>query len=106
MRRPWGWAHGGTTDDQFLKVIFVGLPALYFVTVVIPPVLFVKTIAQIRTLHCSRLEDQEMMSMWTRQDGAPASAARPVTARTPGVPRECARLARSPGGALRRLSPT
>lgn len=63
-----GPAPGGS-EDQFLKVIFIGLPALYFATVVIPPVLFIKMLAQIRTLHRSRLDDQEMMQLWTRQDG-------------------------------------
>lgn len=56
-------------EDQFLNVLFIGLPALYFCTVVIPPVLFIKMLAQIRTLHRSRLDDEEMMTLWTRQDG-------------------------------------
>lgn len=56
-------------NDQFLHIIFIGLPAVYFATVVLPPVLFVKMLAGIRNLHRSQLDDEEMVSLWTRQDG-------------------------------------
>jgi hypothetical protein len=36
--------------------------------VVIPPILFVKWLSGIRTLHRSRLDDAETMGLWTRQD--------------------------------------
>ena len=56
-------------EDQFLHILFIGLPMVYFATVVIPPVLFIKMLAQMRTLHRARLDDEELMGIWTRQDG-------------------------------------
>lgn len=44
------------------------LPLLFFATVIIPALIFVKVIAGMRNLHRSRLDDQEAMSLWTRQD--------------------------------------
>ena len=56
------------SNDQFMSVILTGLPMVYFATVVIPPILFIKMLAGIRHLHRSKLDDQEMMALWTRQD--------------------------------------
>jgi len=56
------------SNDQFMAVLLTGLPMVYFATVVIPPILFIKMLAGIRHLHRSKLDDQEMMTLWTRQD--------------------------------------
>lgn len=56
-------------QDQFMNIIMIGLPMLYFGTVLIPPVLFVKQLTGIHNMHRSRLDDQEMVAIYARQDG-------------------------------------
>lgn len=68
------WAARGLTSgadlngDAFLSLISNALPIVYFCTVIIPPIVFIKTISGMRTLHRSHLDDEEMMRMYTRQD--------------------------------------
>jgi hypothetical protein len=68
------WAVQGMVDSQvnpdaFSRTISTGLIMVYGATLLIPPVIFVKLMAGIRTMHRSTLDDQEMMQLWTRQDG-------------------------------------
>lgn len=44
------------------------LPLIFFATVIIPALIFVKVVAGMRNLHRSRLDDQEAIALWTRQD--------------------------------------
>lgn len=69
------WASQGLTSsptsssDAFTALLGNAIPVVYFCTVILPPLVFVKAMAGIRTLHRSRLDDEEMVAVWTRQDG-------------------------------------
>jgi len=67
------WATSGlfssTSNDAFAGLMADALPILYFVTVVIPTLIFIKWVAGQRTIYRSRMDDQEMVEMWTRQTG-------------------------------------
>lgn len=56
-------------SDAFLSATANALPLLVFITVVIPAALFVKMVAGMRHLHRSRLDDEEAMLTYTRNDG-------------------------------------
>lgn len=70
------WASQGLTTtqvgegaDAFTMLLANAIPIVYFCTVILPPIVFVKAMAGMRTLHRSRLDDEEMVALWTRQDG-------------------------------------
>jgi hypothetical protein len=54
--------------DAFASMLGNALPILYFITVLIPPLVFIKTIAGLRNLHRSNLDNEEYMRLYTRQD--------------------------------------
>ena len=55
--------------DSFTALLSSGLPIIYFVTVCLPPVVFLKFVAGLRTIHRSSLASEELMAVYTRQDG-------------------------------------
>jgi heme/copper-type cytochrome/quinol oxidase subunit 3 len=55
--------------DAFGGTLEVALPIVFLCTVILPALVFIKELAGIRTLHRSRMDDQEAMALWTRQDG-------------------------------------
>ena len=57
-----------TQGDAFASMLGNALPILYFITVLIPPLVFIKTIAGLRNLHRSNLDNEEYMRLYTRQD--------------------------------------
>jgi len=63
--QTWEWANEGTLGN----VLTIGLPLLFITSVILPMVVFVKEIVGIRTLHRSKLDDEESVQLWTRQDG-------------------------------------
>jgi hypothetical protein len=67
------WATEGlfraSSTDAFAGLMSNALPILYFVTVVIPTLIFIKWVGGQRTIYRSRMDDQEMVSIWTRQTG-------------------------------------
>lgn len=58
----------GAQNDPFTFMLGGALPILYFITVLIPPLVFIKTIAGLRNLHRSNLDNEEYMRLYTRQD--------------------------------------
>lgn len=58
-----------TDTDSFAQVLHSAVPILFFVTVCIPALILIKYVAGIRTMHRTNLDDQEMLSIITRQDG-------------------------------------
>jgi hypothetical protein len=56
-------------EDTFSSTLSMALPVVFLVTVVLPAFVFVKEIAGMRTLYRSTLDDQEAVTLWTRQDG-------------------------------------
>lgn len=55
--------------DAFSRTVDMGLLMVFGAVLIMPPVIFLKLMAGIRTLHRSTTDDQEMMRRWTRQDG-------------------------------------
>lgn len=63
--QEWEWANEGSLGTT----LQAALPAVFLATVVLPTLVFVKEMLGIRTLHRSKLDDQEAVHLWTRQDG-------------------------------------
>jgi hypothetical protein len=63
--QEWEWVNEGTLGTT----LQAALPAIFLATVVLPAVVFVKEMVGIRTLHRSRLDDEEAVHLWTRHDG-------------------------------------
>lgn len=61
----WQYANEGSLG----VTLQMALPAVFLATVALPAIIFVKEMLGIRTLHRSRLDDQEAVQLWTRQDG-------------------------------------
>lgn len=58
----------GAQNDPFTFMLGGALPIMYFITVLIPPLVFIKTIAGLRNIHRSNLDNEEYMRLYTRQD--------------------------------------
>lgn len=61
----WQYANDGSLG----VTLQMALPAVFLATVALPAIIFVKEMLGIRTLHRSKLDDQEAVQLWTRQDG-------------------------------------
>lgn len=55
--------------DTMMQLLTFSVPVVFVCTLIIPPALFIKVVAGAQTLHRSTLDDEEMMAMYTRQDG-------------------------------------
>jgi hypothetical protein len=66
------WATRAATASSSSSVLSSAftnaLPLLFFATVIIPSLIYIKVIAGMRNLHRSRLDDQAAVALWTRQD--------------------------------------
>lgn len=67
------WAAGKFFVDQggsdvFATLMGTALPVVFFCTVVIPLLIYVKLVAGMRYMYRSREDDQELLSTYTRQD--------------------------------------
>lgn len=62
----WEWINEGSLGST----LQIALPIVFLTTVVLPTFIFVKEMLEIRTIHRSKLDDQEAVQLWTRQDGA------------------------------------
>lgn len=56
-------------SDTFGNTLGQALPVVFLATVIIPALVFVKEMAGIRTLYRTKLDDQEQVTLWTRNDG-------------------------------------
>lgn len=63
--QEWEWANEGSLGGTLRGA----LPVVFLASVVLPAIVFVKEIIGIRTLHRSKLDDEESVQLWTRQDG-------------------------------------
>lgn len=63
-----GLAASMATSNTLTSTLQYALPLLFFATVIIPPLLFVKVIAGLRNLHRSRYDDVDAIALWTRTD--------------------------------------
>jgi len=56
-------------EDTLGSTLGAALPVLFLATVIIPAFVFGKEMMGIRSLHQSKLDDEEAVKLWTRQDG-------------------------------------
>lgn len=63
--QQWEWIHEGSLGTT----LQIALPIVFLATVVLPMFIFVKEMLEIRTIYRSKLDDQEAVQLWTRQDG-------------------------------------
>lgn len=63
--QQWEWANEGSLG----VTLQAALPAVFLATVVLPTLVFIKEMLGIRTLHRTKMDDQEAVQLWTRQDG-------------------------------------
>lgn len=64
------WARGGSESSSWLLDLSQNaLPLVFFATVLLPIPVFIKVLAGWRFLNRSRMDDQEAIALWTRQDG-------------------------------------
>lgn len=54
------------TNSTFAALMENALPIVYLCTVIIPALVYVKLVAGLRTIHRSRMDDQEMVNIWSR----------------------------------------
>lgn len=64
-----GISAAGSSDALIVGIGQSAIPYLFWATVVVPPFLFVKTVVGMRKLHRQRMDDEEAVRLWTRQDG-------------------------------------
>lgn len=62
--QQWEWANEGSLGTT----LQMALPAVFLATVALPGMIFIKEMLGIRTIHRSKLDDQEAVALWTRQD--------------------------------------
>lgn len=55
--------------DAFSQTVDLGLLMVFGAALIMPPVIFLKLMSGIRSLNRSTTDDQEMMQVWSRQDG-------------------------------------
>jgi hypothetical protein len=60
---------GGDTTNMFAGLFLSGLPIIFLTTVAIPALLYARTIWAHRALHRSAMDSEELVSIYTRQDG-------------------------------------
>lgn len=66
VTQNWEWINEGSLGST----LQFALPIVFLTTVVLPTFIFVKEMLEIRTIHRSKLDDQEAVQLWTRLDGA------------------------------------
>lgn len=57
-----------SSSDTMSTLMGFAIPIVFFTTVIIPPVIFVKAVAGYYSLNRSRMSDAEMMALYNRQD--------------------------------------
>jgi hypothetical protein len=57
----------GIQNSSMASVLTEALPWAFFIAIFIPAIVFVKYITGLRTLNRTNLDDQEAVSLWTRQ---------------------------------------
>jgi hypothetical protein len=64
------WARSGSSSNSWLLDLSQNaLPLVFFATVLLPIPVFIKVLSGWRFLNRSRMDDQEAIALWTRQDG-------------------------------------
>jgi hypothetical protein len=63
--QEWEWVNEGGLGST----LQAALPAIFLASVFLPAMVFIKEMIGIRTLHRTRMDDEESVQLWTRQDG-------------------------------------
>lgn len=56
-------------SDTLGSTLGLALPIIFLATIILPAFVFAKEMMSIRTLNQSKLDDEEAVLLWTRQDG-------------------------------------
>jgi hypothetical protein len=67
----WAASHiavGPSGTDVFVNSLNTALPWLYFLPIILPCVIFTKAVAGMRTINRETMDDQEIMTTYTRND--------------------------------------
>lgn len=64
-----GWSQNPANSDSFTELLSGSLPYVYAFGVFMTAVIFVKTVAGMRTITRASLDDQEAIGLWSRHDG-------------------------------------
>jgi len=67
LKAAQSWLGSG---DTLASTLGAAGPVIFLATIVLPAFVFVKEMFGIRTLNRSRLDDEEAVLLWTRQDGS------------------------------------
>jgi hypothetical protein len=57
------------SEDMFIKTAVAALPWIYFIPVLVPAVIFLKMVAGFKTIDRIGLDDEEILKIYTRNDG-------------------------------------
>jgi hypothetical protein len=57
------------SEDLFIRTAVSALPWIYFIPVLIPAVIFLKMVAGFKTIDKIGLDDEEILQIYTRNDG-------------------------------------
>jgi hypothetical protein len=57
------------SDDLFVRTAIAALPWLYFIPVVVPAIMYLKLVSGFRALDRVQLDDEEILQIYTRNDG-------------------------------------
>jgi hypothetical protein len=56
-------------SDTLGSTLGLALPIIFLATIILPAFVFAKEMMSIRSLNQSKLDDEEAVLLWTRQDG-------------------------------------
>jgi hypothetical protein len=57
------------TSDVFVSTMQSALPWIFFLPIILPAIIFIKSVAGMRVINREQLDDQEMMRVYSRIDG-------------------------------------
>jgi hypothetical protein len=57
------------SDDLFIRTAVAALPWIYFIPVLVPSIIFLRLVAGFRTIDRVGLDDEEILQIYTRNDG-------------------------------------
>lgn len=70
----WAASHISATSttgtDVFVSTLNNALPWIYFLPIILPTIIFVKSVAGMRSIHREQMDDQETYATYSRNDGS------------------------------------
>jgi len=59
----------GGNEDLFIRTAVSALPWIYFIPIIIPAIIFLRLVAGFKTIDKIGMDDEEMLQIYTRNDG-------------------------------------